>query len=458
MRPKSKPMPFVEGLKTAGILSLMKQQIDYAGLSKEALVDRLSILLGTERKILVEFLRHLSEFDRREAYLEMGYGSLFDYCIKKLHLSKGSAYRRTIGSRLIRTYPQIADYLADGRICLSTLVVFKKSLNEENVDRILAQAVYKTKEEAEIIAVRYSAPVTLPRKESVRKVSSPKVVIVEVCKNAGEPQVPDRHLSSTALQDETPPAETKTIDLRPSTADESNSVPVDKITGHEGKDKSAIDGEKVICALVSSQKPDEIKAISEDLRVLKVTVSKEFIEELKHVRELLSHKFPDGSFEDVLLEGLKLIRQKYERSLARQDAKERGETMDQAQSGAHIDSGSTGPCIVASRSESVTRFPGKPDRADTNRYIPRLVQREVWRKSNGSCMYQGKNGTKCQSKWKLEFEHIIPVAKGGKSTADNIVLLCKRHNFLRARQEFGDKWMSQFSKAGQMNDQRKDDS
>ncbi len=433
----------------------MKQQIDYSELSKEALASRLSTLLGTERRILVEFLQHLSEFDRREAYLEMGYGSLFDYCVKKLHLSKGSAYRRSIGSKLISTFPQIADYLADGRICLSTLVVLNKCLNAENVDTILAQAIYKTKEEAEIIVARYSAPVALPRKESVRKVSSPKVVVLEVCKKEEEVQVSD--LSSAAQTDKTQPTVTTTV-------------------GHEGKDRSAIDGEKVICAFVSRQKPDEIKAISEDLRVLKVTVSKEFIEELKHIRELLSHKVRDGNFEDVLREGFKLIRQKYERSLAKEDLEESGKPMDREQSTAHINadkkqhpqdlaeqgsapeersSCAVTSCISPSGSEPETWFPGKPhaqiktqtalrfaghDQATMceqsehgsagihrkirshARYIPRSVKRKVWRKSNESCTYQGKDFTKCQSKWQLEFEHIIPVAKGASPRLT--MLLC----------------------------------
>lgn len=498
-------MPFAGGQKNHDILSAMKQQIDCAGLTKEALIGRLSSLLGTERKVLVEFLQYLAEFDKREAYLEMGYGSLFDYCVKKLHLSKGSAYRRTIGSRLMRMFPGVADYLTDGRISLSTLVVFKNVLNEKNLDTILAQAAYKTKESAELIAAQYSTSVELPRnRESVRKLGSPKIIILEV----------SRKIPETTASIGLPPARSNS-DGKHYSKHLALPAPCIKLEefaefkGTQGSDRQLVgepsvenktsvaynEDEKSLYALISRQKPDEVKAISEDLRVLKVTVSKEFIEELKQVRELLSHKFPYGSFEEVLREGLKLIRQKYERSLVRQDTGVRAanvvsptaqetqvvfgvqldlESTPQASgfpltslaenrstivpvesiTGESSDSSSASMLVVSkpeSEPRSENRFPGEPSHiGKKKRYIPRSIKREVWARSGGTCTHQGTDGTSCQSRWQLEFEHIIPVAKGGKSTIDNITLLCNRHNLWRAKQEFGDNWMSQFTRTDQI--------
>ncbi len=53
--------------------------------------------------------------------------------------------------------------------------------------------------------------------------------------------------------------------------------------------------------------------------------------------------------------------------------------------------------------------------------IPSEVRREVWRRDSGKCVI-------CGSREKLEYDHIIPVSKGGSNTARNIELLCEKHN------------------------------
>ncbi len=55
--------------------------------------------------------------------------------------------------------------------------------------------------------------------------------------------------------------------------------------------------------------------------------------------------------------------------------------------------------------------------------IPTEVRREVWRRDQGKCAWPG-----CGSRENLEYDHIIPVSKGGSNTARNIQLLCEKHN------------------------------
>jgi len=57
----------------------------------------------------------------------------------------------------------------------------------------------------------------------------------------------------------------------------------------------------------------------------------------------------------------------------------------------------------------------------TNRYIPSKVKTAVWRRDNGRCV-------DCGSQEKLEYDHIIPVSKGGSNTERNIQLLCEKCN------------------------------
>ncbi len=57
----------------------------------------------------------------------------------------------------------------------------------------------------------------------------------------------------------------------------------------------------------------------------------------------------------------------------------------------------------------------------TDRYIPDDVKDAVWRRDEGRCV-------KCKSNEKLEFDHIIPVSKGGSNTKRNVQLLCEKCN------------------------------
>ena len=44
----------------------------------------------------------------------------------------------------------------------------------------------------------------------------------------------------------------------------------------------------------------------------------------------------------------------------------------------------------------------------------------------------------------LEVDHIVPVARGGLNTLENLTLKCRHHNQWRAIQMFGEKHMEQY--------------
>jgi len=73
---------------------------------------------------------------------------------------------------------------------------------------------------------------------------------------------------------------------------------------------------------------------------------------------------------------------------------------------------------------------GEPDHLIHNqheprRLIPTSVKLEVWKRDGGKCV-------KCGATDELHFDHIILFSRGGTSLrADNIQLLCARHNIAK---------------------------
>jgi 5-methylcytosine-specific restriction endonuclease McrA len=83
---------------------------------------------------------------------------------------------------------------------------------------------------------------------------------------------------------------------------------------------------------------------------------------------------------------------------------------------------------------------GRPRRGRASsdpRYIPLEVKWAVWGRDGGRCTFVGENGQRCPACSDLDFDHIIPVARGGKSTVENVRLLCSAHNQYEAERTFG---------------------
>ena len=68
---------------------------------------------------------------------------------------------------------------------------------------------------------------------------------------------------------------------------------------------------------------------------------------------------------------------------------------------------------------------GEPPVLEQNRVIPTPVKIAVWKRDGGRCVT-------CGSADNLHFDHIIPYSRGGSSlVAENIQLLCARHNLAK---------------------------
>ena len=71
------------------------------------------------------------------------------------------------------------------------------------------------------------------------------------------------------------------------------------------------------------------------------------------------------------------------------------------------------------------------------RNIPNHVKRGAERRDKGQCGFVAADGRRCTERTFLEFHHVIPYARGGRATIDNISLRCRRHNQYEAELVFG---------------------
>jgi hypothetical protein len=231
--------------------------------SSQELTGRLYSLRVEERELLVEFLSCLGELDKRKLYLELGFTSLFAYCTDHLGLSHSAAFRRTTAARLLMKFPPITEALACGRLTLTNLVALRDVLCEERLGEILDRAAGRTEDEVKVLVASFQPRPATPDLFRRLPLGQP---------SSARPALTSMDIETSAAAPQPPPAPT-----RPQT---------------------------------------RLEPISADLRVLKVTVGREFAEDLEKVRAALSHVIPDRCLEKVLHECIRRTLRDVERRRA----------------------------------------------------------------------------------------------------------------------------------------------
>src|SRR5262249_42303959 len=105
--------------------------------------------ISLERRSTAKIVALIAEVDRRKLYREQACSSPFTYCVERLHLSENEAYKRIQVARLSLRCPAVLDYLEQGKIHLTGLMLLDSVLNAENWQTVLERAVHKTKRQIE---------------------------------------------------------------------------------------------------------------------------------------------------------------------------------------------------------------------------------------------------------------------------------------------------------------------
>jgi hypothetical protein len=356
------------------------------------LSNRLVDLLRREHHALAEFLVALAAFDCERRWAELGHASLFSFLRRDLGLSAGAAQYRKTAAELVQKYPAVEAALRDGRLCLSSVIELAKVMTPENSAELLPRFFGLSSRDAAFLAASIRPVENPPRRD---------FIVTQV-----------RHIAAVAVAASDGPKAAvdgaASLELRaPEMA-------------HPLDSASAVPAEPTRQAV-----PDRptIKPLDAERARVNMTVTRRLLDKLAAARDALSHSHPGASEEEILEVGLDLI-------LERQ-AKRRGIVKNPRKVPAPQPAADTAPQALAAPPDS---------------YIPAHIRREVWKRDGGRCQFPLDGSGVCGSTYQVELDHIIPVAKGGPSTAKNIRCACKPHNLHAAREALGDTVMDRYSR------------
>lgn len=138
--------------------------------------EKVFSLVQIETKTTTQILEHLLVVDGKQLYLEKGYRSLIEYCIKFLKYSEGSAKRRVDSMRLIRKVPSAKKQIEQGELSFtnaSQAWSFLQNEKDANPKDVVSQILGKTTREAEKTLIDLSAPDSkFRRKSKLRRATS----------------------------------------------------------------------------------------------------------------------------------------------------------------------------------------------------------------------------------------------------------------------------------------------
>ncbi|WP_394841704.1 hypothetical protein LZC95_32095 [Pendulispora brunnea] len=130
-------------------------------LSNDEVLSGLHALVGQGRVLLARLLAYLAEVEERRLDLQAACSSLFDYCVRRLAMSDDEACRRVTASRIVRRYPLALAMIERGELHLTSLLLLRERLTDDNHEELLRAAAGKTKAQVqELLAARFPRPDT----------------------------------------------------------------------------------------------------------------------------------------------------------------------------------------------------------------------------------------------------------------------------------------------------------
>ena len=407
----------------------MSDQYRLVELGNSELLAGLSELVRQSNVLTAQVLAHLVEIEERLLHLELGFSSLFAYCVEALGMSEGTAGRRVAATRVCRRFPEAFARVAGGELHLCALCALAPHLNPENAAELFDACRGKARRQIEeLLAARF------PRadvREQIRRL--PVRAQVPAGAAASEPM----SLPSGAVDASAAPA---TVVEMPAIAPNSVLLPIGGAVS---------DGRR---------RAREFEPLSADRFGVHFTADAELRELIERARALASHRLPNGDLAGLMkLMAASFVRQEEKRRFglgarSRRTKANRGterktktkrETETEEETNTqplHSTEQRTPPGEVPvslAPTETATNDACGAQAGKRGRYVRMTVRREAHGRDGGRCAFVSADGRRCTARAFLELDHVKPFAKFGSPEAWNIRLLCRAHNLLHERRCFG---------------------
>jgi len=110
---------------------ILKINEDVKSLRDDVLLGQTEYLVNEERKSTILILRHVREIEIRRLFIDLGFSSMYEYCIKHLKYSEGQTQRRLSSARLFTELPEIESKIQAGDLNITSLSKIQSFLKVE---------------------------------------------------------------------------------------------------------------------------------------------------------------------------------------------------------------------------------------------------------------------------------------------------------------------------------------
>src|SRR6478752_3281300 len=265
-------------------------------LADDELLTGLSSVVRRRNQVTAEFLAYLAELDERQLFLDLGFASLFEYCVEKLGLCESTSGRHIAAARVCRNYPEVFALVASGELHASALSLLRKHLTAENAAELFELCAHRSARKVEeLLAARFPRPDVRDLVRRLTRFAIPGGVPAQAGLTLDVERASEKCASETMPMEVPPreptaPQQTAFVESRPrgSTTTLGTAAP--------------------------AAKSDRLEPLSADRYGVHFTADGEFRELLERVRGLAGHRLPNGDLMTLLKSGLEA----YERELTKE--------------------------------------------------------------------------------------------------------------------------------------------